>query len=101
MPEPTKYDRQRKRVNPPHIGIKELRDLLGWTIDQLIDQIEVAPGQKPLTRGAISAIENGQRGVSQETLDAIASGYGLEPGTITTDYRPRITHRRRPAEDAA
>lgn len=41
------------------------------------------------TRGALSAIESGLRGISAELLDALNDVYGFSPGTITTDYVPR------------
>ena len=75
---------------PPHVSLGELRAALGLTIDQVCARVaEEMPGEKPPTRGAISAIENGHRGVSAQMLTALTAAYGLRPGAITTDYEPR------------
>ncbi len=85
-----RYTRQRKPKVPPHVSLKTLRLALKLTLDDIADRIEENRGDRP-TRGALSAAESGLRGVSAELLAALEEAYGLEPGMITTTYRPRAT----------
>jgi transcriptional regulator with XRE-family HTH domain len=86
----TRYSHQRARRLPPHVSLADLRNALRLTIDDVRARMaEEMPGEEPPTRGAISGIENGHRGVSQQMLDALTAAYGLRPGAITTDYAPR------------
>ncbi|WP_163540800.1 helix-turn-helix domain-containing protein [Occultella kanbiaonis] len=85
----SKYEAQRPRRTPPHVGLGALRAACGLTIDQVIARIrEEFPELNP-TRGAISAIENGHRGASVQMLTALCAAYGLPSGAITTNYTPR------------
>lgn len=79
----------RAQLTPPHVPIRALRHLAGLTLDGLADLIEDATGVR-YTRGTLSAVESGLRGTSKELLTGIEVAYGLEPGTITTTYRPRL-----------
>lgn len=79
---------QRPRRTPPHVPLGDLRSISGKTLDQVCEAASEILG-KPLTRGALSGIENGHRGASHEVLAAIEIAYGLRPGAITTDYAPR------------
>lgn len=89
MPGRGKYASQRARRTPPHVSLGDVRKALGLTMDEVIERIgEQHPELRP-TRGAISAIESGLRGVSEQMLDALCVGYGLPAGAITVDYQPR------------
>jgi transcriptional regulator with XRE-family HTH domain len=61
-----------------------------WDLDDICDRVESITGDRP-ARGTISAVENGNRGVSAELLTALEQAYGLERGSITTEYQPRST----------
>lgn len=82
------YDNQRSRRIPPHVSLGDLRAVSGKTLDQICDAASEVLG-KPLTRGALSAIENGHRGASRPVLAALEVAYGLRPGSLSTDYVPR------------
>lgn len=83
-----RYRNQRERVTPPHISLGDLRAACGLTLEQVCARFTEATGES-LTRGGLSGIENGHRGVSQQTVDGLEVAYGLKPGSITTTYRPR------------
>jgi transcriptional regulator with XRE-family HTH domain len=83
-----KYDDQRQPVHPPVVRIGHLRSVAGLTLDQLCERVGEITG-KPPTRGAMSAIEHGIRGASDEMLRAIALAFGLPPDAIDTTYVPR------------
>ncbi|SIK42041.1 helix-turn-helix domain-containing protein [Mycobacteroides abscessus] len=85
----TARPKPRAQLTPPHVPIRALRHLAGLTLDGLADLIEDATGVR-YTRGTLSAVESGLRGTSKELLAGIEVAYGLEPGTITTTYRPRL-----------
>ena len=85
-----RYSQQREKKTPPHVTLKVLRIALGKTLDEVSGRVFEITGDRP-TKGALSAIENGHRGVSAELLSALEQAYGLEPGSITTTYRPRVT----------
>lgn len=91
-----RYAQQRERRTPPHVTLKTLRLVLKkfsdgqWDLDDICDSVESITGDRP-ARGTISAVENGNRGVSAELLSALEQAYGLEPGSITTEYQPRST----------
>ena len=84
----TKYDQQRPPKTAPHVRLGDLRQASGKTLEQVCAAAsEVLP--TPLTRGALSAIENGHRGASLQVLRALEVAYGLRSGAIVTDYQPR------------
>lgn len=85
----TKYANQRARKTPPHVGLADVRKALGLTMDEVIANVAREFPELRLTRGAISAIESGTRGASDQMLAALCVGYGLAPGSITTAYEPR------------
>lgn len=92
------YERRRPRQTPPHVSLRDLRAAKGLTLDDVRARIaEEHPGMT-VTRGALSAIESGTRGVSPVMLDALCSAYGLPSGAITTDYQPRMGHPTQPTE---
>lgn len=83
-----RYRNQRPNRVPPHAPLSALRQVAGLTLDELAEQIELQTGDRP-SRGALSAIERGHRGVSAELLGAIEAAYRLAPGTLTVSYVPR------------
>jgi transcriptional regulator with XRE-family HTH domain len=80
-------------MTPPHVELKDLRAAVGITLDQLIVRVNEVCGLE-VTRGAISAIENGHRGASAELLEAIARAYNMRPDALSTTYRPRAAESR-------
>lgn len=91
----TKYDTQRERRTPPHAPLGQIRAALGLTMDQVRERM-LEQGV-PLTRGGLSAIENGHRGASTEVLDALAVALGMTEGALTTAYEPRTRREQVPA----
>lgn len=87
-----KYSQQREKKVPPHVSLRTLRIALRKSLTDVAERVAEITGDEP-TKGALSAIETGVRGVSAELLDALEQAYGLEPGSITTTYRPRTTPR--------
>lgn len=85
-----RYSQQREKVTPPHISLKTFRIALGLTLHEVTLRVEEITGDRP-TKGALSGIENGHRGVSAELLAALERAYNLEPGSITTTYKPRVS----------
>lgn len=85
---PTKYDKQRTRKTPPHISLADVRFISGKTLDEVCEAASEVL-DRPLTRGSLSAIENGLRGASPKVLAALEIAYGLRPGSLVTDYEPR------------
>lgn len=89
MPAAARYAKQRERKTPPHVTLAALRGATGLTIDGVIDRMKRDFPHIKTTRGAISAIEQGHRGASDQMLRALCAAYGLPEGAITTDYVPR------------
>ena len=85
-----RYSQQRRKTTPPHVSLKTLRVALGLTLHEVTLRVEEITGDRP-TKGALSAIENGHRGISAELLAALERAYNLEPGSITTTYKPRVS----------
>lgn len=76
-------------MTPPHVDIRSLRTVAGMTLDEVCGAMNEIDPSLTITRGALSAIENGLRGASRQTLAALAAAYGLDPASITTVYLPR------------
>jgi transcriptional regulator with XRE-family HTH domain len=91
------YGNQRPKVDPPVVPLPALRKSHGLTLGDVLTRIEENRGRR-YTPGALSAVENGHRGASQQFLEDIAEVYGLEPHDLWTGYAPR---NQRNAEDAA
>lgn len=85
---PTRYPPQRPRKVPPHVSLSDVRYISGKTLDQVCAAASEVL-DRPLTRGALSAIENGHRGASAKVLTALEVAYGLRPGSLVTNYEPR------------
>ena len=82
------YTNQRERRTPPHVSLRDLRTVSGKTLDEIC-ALASEELRNPLTRGALSAIENGHRGASAEVLRALEVAYGIGVGSLNTDYEPR------------
>lgn len=91
-----KYTQKQKPVTPPHVSLGTLRKVAGLTIAQLIIRIETATGNT-YSRGAVSAMESGIRGVSVQFITDLAAAYGVDRSAITTTYLPRVRSRLRQA----
>lgn len=86
------YSKQRPTKTPPHVTLRGLRKATGMTLEQVCEAASEAlglPPEKRVQRGTLSLIESGQRGASQQMLDALAIAYGMDPGDIVTDFVPR------------
>lgn len=79
---------QRPRVTPPHVSLRALRKACRLTLDEVCARVSEVTG-KELTRGALSAIENGLRGASSDVLLGLAHAYDLDREDIDTQYEPR------------
>jgi transcriptional regulator with XRE-family HTH domain len=66
-----KYAKQRQPKVPPHVSLKHVRAVSGLTIEQLIERIAKKCDGYKTTKGAISGLENGHRGGSEQLLRAI------------------------------
>ncbi|ORA62165.1 XRE family transcriptional regulator [Mycobacteroides franklinii] len=73
-----------------------LRRVSGFTLDEVCDLVAEVTGSRP-SRGALSAIERGHRGVSAQLIAGLEHAYSLPTGAISTTYAPRVTPHR--AED--
>lgn len=86
----TRYEKQRERRTPPHVSLGVLRRAVHLTLDDVCALVsDVLEGDRELTRGALSAIENGLRGASPDVLEALEIAYGLDAGAIAVNYEPR------------
>ena len=90
----SKYDKQRPKVEPPSVPLVAVRNALGLTQTEVCAEVSRLLGHT-YTKGALSALENGHRGASAETLRAIEVALGLRDGDIETSWTP--SHSRRPA----
>lgn len=95
MPTKTRYDSQRERRVPPHAPLAEIRSALGLTMDAVIDRMQEQG--VTLSRGGLSAIENGHRGASTEVLAALGVSLGMKPTALTVSYEPRERREQVPA----
>lgn len=94
----TAYDKQRPKVTPPHISLVAVRNALGHKQVDVCRAVSEILG-KSFTPGALSAIENGHRGASPETLAALEIALGLRTGDLVVNYQP--SHSRRSKGEAA
>ena len=83
------YLHQRERVTPPHVSLRVLRKVSGMTLDRVCELANESNPKLTLTRGALSAIENGHRGASADVIAALEVAYDVEPGSFDTRYEPR------------
>lgn len=85
-----RYSSQRAPKTPPHLAVGILRKALKLTLEDVAERVEEITGDRP-TKGALSAIENGHRGVSAQLLEALERAYDIPAGSLTTTYEPRAT----------
>lgn len=90
-----RYKPQRSKVAPPLVPLRALRSSHGLSQEQVCQQV-TAITNKTFTKGALSAIENGLRGASAETLAALELTFRMPPGTFVIGYQP--SHDRRPTK---
>lgn len=88
------YAQQRPKVTPPHISLVALRNAVGLKQVDVCREVANLLG-KSFTPGALSAIENGHRGASAETLAALEVALGLRDGDLVVDYQPGHTRAKR------
>ncbi|MEW6874975.1 helix-turn-helix transcriptional regulator [Trueperella pyogenes] len=81
------------KLHAPHIALPVVRRMLGLTQADLAREVSTILNRE-ISQGTISAIENGERGASQEMVDALAAALDLPAGAVTTSYRPRQARRR-------
>jgi transcriptional regulator with XRE-family HTH domain len=98
MPTKKDYDNQRLPVPAPLVPLSALRASHGLTQDAVCQAVQ-AITNKTFTKGALSAIENGHRGASAETLAALEVALRLPAGSLVVGYEP--SHTRRKGEVAA
>ena len=91
-----RYRGQRDRVPVPHVSLGAARRMARLTLDQVCEQFAEITGRE-LTRGALSAIENGHRGASAQVIAGLEKVFDLSAGEIDTKYEPR----ERPAPKSA
>lgn len=85
--------KKREQVEPPHVPLAALRIRLGLKQAEVCEEVSRLL-EKSFTTGALSAIENGLRGASPETLVAIQTALGLRPGDLVVDYEPSHSRRK-------
>lgn len=85
---------KRTRVEPPFMSLAAVRTVLGLKQSDICREVSEILGH-PFTAGALSAIENGHRGVSAETLEALEIAIGARAGDLQLRYEP--SHSRRKA----
>jgi transcriptional regulator with XRE-family HTH domain len=85
---PRNYDQQRPKRQPPVVPLAALRKSHGLTQPEVLARVKDATG-RAYTVGALSALEKGHRGGSEQFLEDIAGVFGLEAVELWTDYAPR------------
>lgn len=94
------YDKQRRKVQAPLVPLSALRAALGMKQAEVCNGVE-AITDKSFTKGALSAIENGHRGASAETLAALETVLRLPAGSLVVNYEPSHDRRKADGEAAA
>lgn len=79
-------------------GIPAIRAALGLTQTAVCERV-AAITDKSFTKGALSAIEQGHRGASAETLAALEVALRMPPGSLQVDYE--ASHDRRKSDEVA
>lgn len=90
---PSKYENQRPKVQAPLVTLAAHRASHGLTQTIVCEQVS-AITNKSFTKGALSAIEQGHRGASAETLAALEVALRLTPGSLVVTYEPSHDRRR-------
>lgn len=92
------YKNQRPKKQPPMVPIRALRIALGMTQEEVCEKVTVITDET-YTKGALSGLELGHRGVSAKTLAALEVVYKMPAGSLVTNYEP--SHGRRKVEGSA
>lgn len=79
----------RSERTPPHASLRTLRKIAGLSLDEVSARIGAHFPEMDVSRGTLSAIETGARGVSDLMLRALERAYDLDEGELTTAYAPR------------
>lgn len=82
---------------PPHAPLRAIRQAAGLTLEQVGQRITQEFPEITASRGTLSAIESGARGASDLMLRALERAYGIDEGSLTTDYIPRGDREQVPA----
>lgn len=90
----------RRTVAPPVVGLAAVRGSHRLTQDAVAEGV-AALTNKTFTKGALSAIENGHRGASAETLRALETVLSLPAGSLQVAYEPSHDRRKTPAQVSA
>lgn len=85
---PTNYDNRRPRRQPPVVPLAALRKSHGLTQPEVLARVKEATS-RAYTVGALSALEKGHRGGSEQFLEDLAGVFGLDGADLWTDYTPR------------
>lgn len=81
----------RDAKHPPYAPLRALRQAAGLTLEQVGERIQERFPEITASRGTLSAIESGSRGVSDLMLRALEYAYGIDEGSLTTSYTPRAS----------
>lgn len=79
----------RDAKTPPYAPLRALRQAAGLTLEEVGRRIQEEFPEITASRGTLSAIESGSRGVSELMLRALERAYRIEEGSLTTTYAPR------------
>jgi transcriptional regulator with XRE-family HTH domain len=92
------YKNQRPKRQPPMAALPAIRAALGLTQTEVCTRV-AAITDKTFTKGALSAVEQGHRGASAETLAALETALRMPPGSLAVTYD--TSHDRRPMPESA
>lgn len=95
----TAYEQQRPKVAAPQIGLADLRKSHRLSQAEVASQVAAIIDKKFLGT-SLSLIEGGHRGASDEILRALEQVFGLAPGSVSVDYTPSHSRRKRVGADA-
>lgn len=77
------------------VELRDLRLRKGWTLEEAVRELSELrrglgdPDVPAVTRGSLSSLESGRRGMSAQMKGLIEQAYGLEPDSLALEYRPR------------
>lgn len=81
------------RTDTGSVSLRELRLNRGWSLDEVVVKLnalqQVNDGRGVVSRGTISAIETGQRGMSLAMSNQLELVYGLQRGSLSVYARDR------------
>ncbi|WP_225227708.1 helix-turn-helix domain-containing protein [Oerskovia rustica] len=79
----------REAKTPPYVPLRALRLAAGLTLEEVSARISAEFPEITASRGTLSAIESGSRGVSDLMLRALERAFRIPEGSMTTSYAPR------------